>query len=77
MTATAMMSAAMSLVIAVLMMIAVHIRVISKTALDQCFYRIIRVAADSAVKLNPGFGQRRLCSAANTAADQRVYALFL
>ena len=53
------------------MMIAMDIGIIPQIPTQQRRNRIIRTAADTAVEGNAHVGQRRLCSAADAAADQR------
>ena len=57
------------------MMIAMDIGIIPQIPTQQRRNRIIRTAADAAVEGNAHVGQRRLCSAADSTADQDIDSL--
>ena len=57
----------------VTVMIAMHVRIIAEGIVQQRFHRIVRIAAHTAVQANPLHGERLLCTAADTAADQNFY----
>ena len=69
------MAARISAVVrAMVVMLAMRIGVVSKTAGEKRLYGGIRIAAYAAVYANTGFRQSLLRSAADAAADQRVHA---
>ena len=53
--------------------VTVYIRVIAKGPCQKRLDRLVRIAGDSAVKPDSRFRQRRLRSAADAAADQRIH----
>lgn len=66
-------------VVAILMMVmaALNVGIELQFSRQQRLHRRIRIAGNTAVQLNPSLSQRRLCTAPNTAADQRIHAINL
>lgn len=71
----AVTAAAVFTAMLMVMMITAHIRIEFRTACQQGRHRIICVTADTAVQADPGACQRRLCTAADAAADQRIHLM--
>ena len=67
--AAALMAAAMSMV----MMIAVHVRVISQVTLQKSLDSVICISGNASVKSDTCFSQSILCSAAYAATDKHIY----
>lgn len=53
-------------------MVTIHIGIERKIARDKRINRLISISADTAEKLNSRFCKRRLCTAADTAANQNI-----
>ena len=64
-----------SFAVGMVVMVAADIGVIAQIAIQQCMHRCIRLAMDATVELDTRLGQCHLCTAADAAADQRVYAV--
>ena len=58
--------------VSVIVMIAVHIGIKIQSTAEQSLYRIVRAAADTAVKLNARFCKRPLRAAADSAANKDI-----
>ena len=72
MSASVMMSTLVTLTV-VAVVIAFGVGVILQRPFGQCLCGCIRETGHAAVKLNPSFGQRILCTHADASANQRVY----
>ncbi len=73
---TGMRAAAVSAcAVFMVMVIAVYIRIIAQRTGQQRCYSLVRGALYASVKSDTCLGQRHLRSAADTAADQHIYAV--
>ena len=71
-TASVVMPTLVTLTV-VAVVIAFGVGVILQRPLGQCLCGCVRETGHTAVKLNPSFGQRILCTHADASANQRVY----
>ena len=63
------------LAVLMVMVITMNIGVIAQISAEQCAYRCISVPADTAVELDPRFGECCLSTAADASANQSVHAV--
>ena len=74
--AAAMLTAGVAaLAVGMVVMITADVGIVCKRACQQGVHRCVRFAADAAVELDTGLRQRHLGAAADTAADQGIYAM--
>ena len=56
----------------VVMVVTVNIGIVAQISAEQCVYRRISLPTDTAVELDPRFGQSCLRTAADASADQSL-----
>ena len=59
----------------VVMVVTVNIGIAAQISAEQCVYRRISLPADTAIELDPRFGQSCLRTAADASANQSVHAV--
>ena len=57
------------------MVVTVNIGIVAQISAEQCVYRRISLPTDTAIELDPRFGQSCLRTAADASADQSVYTV--
>ena len=70
-------SAAVTLTVLMVVMVALYIRVVAQGSGHQFFHRLVRVARNASVELDSGLCEGVLLSASDSSADKRVDALRL
>ena len=63
------------LAVLVVMVVTVNIGIVAQISAEQCVYRRVSLPADTAIELDPRFGQSRLRTAADASANQSVHAV--
>ena len=74
-TAAVVTAGVTSFAVLVVMVVTVNIGIVAKISAEQCVYRRISLPADTAIELDPRFGQSCLRTAADASANQSVHAV--
>ena len=72
-TATAVFTASVILVVMMVMVVTFGIGIISKVPCNKALYRLVSISVDTAIELNACLSKCHLRTAANAAADQHIY----
>ena len=63
------------LAVLVVVVVTVNIGIVAQISAEQCAYRVVSVPTDTAVELDPRFGQSCLRTAADASANQSVHTV--
>ena len=74
-TAAVVTAGVTSFAVRMVMVVTMTIGIVVQISAEQCVYRRISLPTDTAVELDPRFGQSCLRTAADASADQSVHAV--
>ena len=74
-TAAVVTAGVAGLAVRMVMVVTVNIGIVAQISAEQCVYRRISLPTDTAIELDPRFGQSCLRTAADASANQSVHTV--